>query len=74
MSFSDVEMIPVQSSHVSAFGYDPNEMILYVQFNNGSTYWYSGVDSSLYDAFMMAPSKGQFIWQYLRGQYEYGQL
>jgi hypothetical protein len=74
MSFDTTTMYPVNSSHVNAFGYDAGEMVLYVSFNNGTTYWYSGVDSSVYDSFMMADSKGKFIWQYLRGQYEYGQL
>jgi|LSQX01.2.fsa_nt_gb hypothetical protein len=74
MAFEDVTMYDVDSSNVDAFGYDENEQVLYVRFRQGRLYWYAGVDSSVYDAFMMAPSKGKFVWQYLRGHYEYGEM
>jgi hypothetical protein len=74
MAYEDVVMYDVVSSNVSAFGYDADEMVLYVSFHNGSVYWYAGIDSSLYDSFMMAESKGKFVWAYLRGKYEYGRV
>ena len=44
---------------------------LFVRFTTGSLYRYEGVTDSTYRAFLDAPSKGQFVWQHLRGQYPY---
>lgn len=75
MAFEDVDMFEVESSNVESIGYDFEEMVLYVKFIKGpAIYWYSGIDNSLYENFLMSDSKGKFIWQYLRGQYEYGTL
>ena len=74
-----VPMIPVESSNVESFGYDDANQVLYVRFmakgNSPSTlYWYSGVEPDIYQAFFNAPSKGQFVWRYLRNRYEYGKM
>lgn len=63
-------VIPVQpiegSSNVAAAGYDPMEQILRIQFQNGGTYDYHGVDADLAKAFEDAPSKGKFISDILK--------
>lgn len=38
------------------------------------TYRYYGVPWSVYWEMMAAPSKGQFVWQRLRGRYEYAEI
>ncbi len=64
-------LTPVSSSNVSAVGYDAMTHRLFVRFTTGSLYRYEGVTDSTYRAFLDAPSKGQFVWQHLRGQYPY---
>lgn len=67
-------MYQVTSSNVEEFGYDENERIFYVKFLNGSLYRYLDVEPDLLDLFFAAPSKGQFVWQYLRNRYEYSRI
>ncbi len=55
------EMIYVDSSNVEAIGYDADAQELHVQFISGGTYVYFGVPSAIFDAFMLAPSKGSFL-------------
>ena len=75
MAYEDVVMFTVDSSNVNEIGYDDTEMNLYVSFKNGSVYWYNGIELSLYEDLMAAPSKGQWVWQVLRrGGYEYGRV
>lgn len=40
---------------------------LYVQFHNGATYVYDGVDADTYYRMWRAASKGRFVWRVLRG-------
>lgn len=72
-----VSFVPVDSSNVESFGYDDENMVLWVRFlargnNPSSLYWYSGVEPDIYQAFFESPSKGRFVWSHLRGRYEYG--
>ena len=76
MAFEDVVFFPVESSNVDEFGYDSDEQTLWVRFlakgnSPSSLYRYDQVESSVYDTFFESPSKGQFIWQSLRGRYPY---
>ena len=56
-----VGMTHVISSNLAAVGYDANAQQLYIEFNHGGTYVYSGVPEDLYHALMEAPSKGTFF-------------
>jgi len=71
--------VPLSSSNVSSMSwrwgeydatgkpvYDPR---LYVLFNNGSRYQYTGVSLTTALDMMHAPSPGRFVWQKLRDQY-----
>ena len=44
----NVELTPVTSSTIDAFGYDQALNELYVQFKSGATYTYAGVSESVY--------------------------
>lgn len=74
-----VSMIPVMSSNVESFGFDEENMTLYVRFlakgnSPGSLYAYFNVEPDIYQEMFNAPSKGQFVWRYLRGVYSYQRL
>ena len=55
----------VTSSNVAEVGYDNGKLRIF--FNNGGGYEYP-VPSSWYLQMMAAPSKGQFVWDTLRGR------
>lgn len=56
-----MERIPVQSSNLASVGYDPQNSILEIEFNNGSIYQYTGVPQEVYEGLMNADSKGSYF-------------
>jgi len=67
----NVELTPVTSSTIDAFGYDPALNELYVQFKSGSVYTYTQVEPEVYSALCEAESFGKFLNVNIKGQYEY---
>jgi hypothetical protein len=61
----------VQSSNVASVGYDPEEMVLEVEFVDGDVYQYDGVPASVYEGLMSAPSVGRYLHQMVKGRYDY---
>lgn len=58
-----IEMIPVESSQLKAYGYNPDQEVLAIRFNGkdgreGSLYHYRNFGASEWAAFQDAPSKG----------------
>lgn len=66
-----MKKIQVVSSNVVAVGYENND--LYVDFKSGS-YVYKDVPHEIYDALLVAESKGKFMWAYIRDRYDYVRL
>jgi hypothetical protein len=65
-----VPMIAVISSNVAAIGYDRLAEDLYVRFHHAHRlYVYAGVRPWVYEEFLRAPSKGQFLMSEVRGRY-----
>ena len=62
-------MIEVNSTNLSAVGYDSETNILTIEFNNGGFYEYYGVPQTIYDELMSAPSKGSFFHRFIRDTY-----
>jgi hypothetical protein len=62
------------SSSIAAFAYEAEDMTLFVRFKTGRTYRYSGVTSSVYEAFADADSKGSFFNAQVQGRYPYSQI
>jgi hypothetical protein len=65
---------PVASSNLNSVGYDEQSQTLEVEFSNGTVYQYYNVGSDLYDQFMRAPSKGQFLASYIRNAFPYSRV
>lgn len=63
-----VEMKQVVSSNVHAYGYDPAEKHLRVQFMNGTDGDYMDVTQEEFDGLEAAKSKGQYINQVIKGK------
>ena len=70
-----IDMINVESSNLQAVGYDDNHNILVVEFKYGATYKYLSVDKSIFEALLMADSKGKYFDQYVKeAGYQYSKL
>jgi hypothetical protein len=66
-----MNMISVSSSNVAAIGYDDSNNQLYVRYNDGGLYVYSGVPHSIYQGLLSASSKGTYLHRYVKGTYSY---
>ncbi len=71
-----LEMIPVESSNVAAIGYSPGPDgkpgNLYVDFKHGrDRYVYGDVPAETFEAFLKAPSAGEFMAKVIKGTYQF---
>lgn len=63
--------IPLESSALTAVSFFPESNVLEVEFRNGLTYEYLGVESSLYQQLLSASSKGAFLGRFIRNCFPY---
>lgn len=61
----------VRSSNLRSIGYDPDTMILEIEFRSGSIYQYFNVPEKNYLAFVNAVSKGSYFINYIKDHYKY---
>ena len=66
-----MKRIEVESSNIKSIGYSEEERILQVEFNNLSVYNYKDVPKDVYDEMIVSESKGKYLYQYIKGVYEY---
>lgn len=57
------DLTPVQSSNLTAVGYDDGENKLYVAFKANTLYVYHDVPQEIYQELMKSDSKGKFLNQ-----------
>ena len=69
-----MDRIPVSSSNVFSIGYDPQYSTLEVEFTSAEIYQYFNVPEHLYQGLMAAPSKGQFLNDYIKFSYRYQKI
>ena len=67
-----MNMIPVSSSNIASIGYENGT--LYVAFNRGGLYTYSGVPESIYHGLMSASSHGSYLASHEKGIYPYRRI
>lgn len=67
-----MNMIPVSSSNIASIGYENGA--LYVAFNRGGLYAYSGVPESIYHGLMSASSHGSYLVSHVKGIYLYRRI
>lgn len=65
-----MDKIAVSSSTIRAVGYEEPTQTLEVEFKAGSTYQYASVPKAVYQRFMVAPSKGKFLAQFIKEKYK----
>jgi hypothetical protein len=68
------EFAPFTSTNVAAARYDPDSMILEVEFHNGGRYHYYDVPQHVALGFEQADSKGQFLAASIKGHYRYSRV
>ncbi len=66
-----VTLIPVDSSMISAAGYDPQRRYLVILFNTGKAYEYFDVPPEEYEGLMAAESKGEYMREHILDMYPY---
>jgi hypothetical protein len=59
-------LVPVGSSDIAAWGYDPDTYELQIQFTNGRIYSYANVAAEEFAALSLSPSHGQAFWAFIR--------
>lgn len=69
-----IAMLPVSSSMAIAVGYDRDEHILQVEFQNGGVYQYLGVDEDTWEDLHASDSIGSFYNQEIKGKYDCDRL
>lgn len=62
---------PVISSNIASVGYDAGTMTLEIEFLGGAIYQYFDVPETVYEEFMRASSKGQFLHANIKNMYRY---
>lgn len=60
-----------ESSNIARFCYDEPNLVLKVEFKNGSVYDYYDVPEHIFNGMRSAPSKGQYLAQQVKGAYRY---
>ena len=64
-----MDRIPVESSNLSALGYNISTSTLEIEFNDGSVYQYSDVPLNVYEELMAAGSHGKYFHANIRNVY-----
>jgi hypothetical protein len=65
-----IAMLPVNSSMANAIGYDSSDRILQVEFRNGATYKYAGVEPEIWEELHETSSIGRYFNHEIRGNYQ----
>jgi hypothetical protein len=66
---TQMNMIPVNSSNLSAVGYDKSTMTMHIRFKSGRLYAYYDVPESVYQKLMNAESHGSYFNSMIRGAF-----
>ena len=64
----------VLSTEIEWIGYDRRKGMLQVEFIAGGVYQYHSVPESVYEAFLAAPSHGQYFESRIKGNYAYRKI
>jgi uncharacterized protein len=68
------DFAPFTSSNLAAIRYDPEQLLLEVEFLNSSRYHYYEVPAHIAQAFDQAASKGGFLATAIKGHYRYSRV
>jgi hypothetical protein len=63
--------VNVVSKNLQSVGYDEQQKILEIEFNDGGVYQYSGVPSEIYQGLLGASSQGKYFHAYIKNTYPF---
>jgi hypothetical protein len=66
--------IPLNSSALLGFRYDPDHQLLWIRFRAGDIYLYHTVAADIIEALVAAPSQGEYFNSAIRGRFRYSRL
>lgn len=66
---AQMEMIRVNSTAITAIGYDPHTRHLAITFQQGHTYDFCNVPRHIYEGLLAATSKGTYYNRHIRDTY-----
>lgn len=66
--------VSVDSSNVASIGFDEDNLVLEVEFLNGSVYQYFDVPTQIYDGLRNAASVGAFLASQIKGHYRFSRV
>jgi hypothetical protein len=69
-----MDRTPVSSSNLSSVGYDQQDRILEIEFNDGGIYQYHDVPPSIYEELMNASSHGSYFHSNIRENFRTNQI
>jgi hypothetical protein len=61
------QWVPVTSSNLDAYKYDPQTRDLLIQFHGGRVYRYFRIPQWMVDGLASAGSKGEYFHKYIKG-------
>ena len=64
----------LNSSNIANYDHDPATGDLTVSFKSGRTYRYRDVPPRVAEGLRASLSPGRYVWDYIRGQYEFEEL
>ena len=64
-----MKMTPVESTNLSAVGYEEATKRMQVRFNSGGLYAYNNVPKKAYSELMKADSQGSYFNTFIKGMY-----
>ncbi len=62
--------VPVESTSIASVGYDPDEYVLEIEFQNGKVYRYREVPAAAHRLLLLAESKGDFVNRVIKPRFE----
>lgn len=65
-----MDMVRVNSSAITAIGYDPATSRMKITFKQGRTYDFCRVPSHVHQSFMNANSKGSYYDNFIKDRYQ----
>lgn len=65
---AELQRVPMKSSNVLAAAYAPDSARLFIWFKSGSLYAYEDIPPGMWQGFLVAGSKGQWVYYQLRAK------
>lgn len=59
-------LVFVNSSNVAAAQYFPGQQALMIEYLDGAAWMYDPIDEPMAEQFMLAPSKGTWVWDHIK--------